>query len=508
MKLLITREIPQAGINILKQYRDIELDYRQGPPLSEKELLAAVKDIDAIIPVIPDKINKKVINAAKNLKVIAAYSVGYDHIDVEHATSKNIFVGNTPGDLTEAIAEHAFALMMAAGRRIPEADRFCRSGNYKYWNAMNFIGPKMMGDTLGIIGFGLGIWIGGIFTYKNLNSIAQKGYALTLAPVGTNKNIFLKTFKDLAHHFDQVLLMGSPPFIKDVLDEGRDRGIAWGSHRIKILTATEGFSERFRLYLAKKAGIQNPLRDIINVYGTVELGTMAHETPVANLIRRLAVRHKGVYRSIFPDATLLPTLAQYYPHLTYFEEVGGELVATGFGSSYPLVRYRLHDRGGVIGFDEMIEKFKELNIDILAQAMRAGIGETIMRLPFVYVYERSDFVVVLRGANIYPEHIRAALQLRELEADVTGKCAIAKKEDKKLSERLEVHVELRKGVPQIAARIRRVSKAILAELCARNSEFAYLYTTEGTSIAPRILLHSYEDPVYFPPGIKQKWVIR
>ena len=362
--------------------------------------------------------------------------------------------------------------------------------------------------TLGIIGFGLGIWIGGIFTYKNLNSIAQKGYALTLAPVGTNKNIFLKTFKDLAHHFDQVLLMGYPPFIKDVLDEGRDRGIAWGSHRIKILTATEGFSERFRLYLAKKAGIQNPLRDIINVYGTVELGTMAHETPVANLIRRLAVRHKGVYRSIFPDATLLPTLAQYYPHLTYFEEVGGELVATGFGSSYPLVRYRLHDRGGVIGFDEMIEKFKELNIDILAQAMRAGIGETIMRLPFVYVYERSDFVVVLRGANIYPEHIRAALQLRELEADVTGKCAIAKKEDKKLSERLEVHVELRKGVPQIAARIRRVSKAILAELCARNSEFAYLYTTEGTSIAPRILLHSYEDPVYFPPGIKQKWVIR
>ncbi|OGC73797.1 hypothetical protein A2473_02000 [candidate division WWE3 bacterium RIFOXYC2_FULL_42_13] len=154
MKLLITREIPQAGINILKQYRDIELDYRQGPPLSEKELLAAVKDADAIIPVIPDKINKKVINAAKNLKVIAAYSVGYDHIDVEHATSKNIFVGNTPGDLTEAIAEHAFALMMAAGRRIPEADRFCRSGNYKYWNAMNFIGPKMMGDTLGIIGFG------------------------------------------------------------------------------------------------------------------------------------------------------------------------------------------------------------------------------------------------------------------------------------------------------------------------------------------------------------------
>jgi len=154
MKLLITREIPQAGINILKQYKDIELDYRQGSPLSEKELLAAVKDIDAIIPVIPDKINKKVINAAKNLKVIAAYSVGYDHIDVEHATSKNIFVGNTPGDLTESVAEHALALIMSAARRIPEADKFCRTAKNKYWNPMDFVGPKINGDTLGIIGFG------------------------------------------------------------------------------------------------------------------------------------------------------------------------------------------------------------------------------------------------------------------------------------------------------------------------------------------------------------------
>ncbi|KKS36942.1 hypothetical protein A2380_04075 [candidate division WWE3 bacterium RIFOXYB1_FULL_43_24] len=154
MKLLITREIPQAGINILKQYKDIELDYRQGAPLSEKEMLVAVKDVDAIIPSTSDKVNKKIINAAKKLRVIAAYSVGFDHIDVVHATSKNIFVGNTPGDLTESVAEHALALMLSAGRRIPEADKFCRTDKNKYWNPMDFVGPKILGDTLGIIGFG------------------------------------------------------------------------------------------------------------------------------------------------------------------------------------------------------------------------------------------------------------------------------------------------------------------------------------------------------------------
>lgn len=154
MKVLITREIPQAGINILKQYKNIEIDFRKGPPIEEKELIKAVKDVDAIIPVIPDQINKKVINAAKKLKVIAAYSVGYDHIDVQRATEKNIYVGNTPGDLTEAVAEHAFSLMLTVARRVAEADRFCRTGKYKYWDPMIFIGPKIMGKVLGIIGFG------------------------------------------------------------------------------------------------------------------------------------------------------------------------------------------------------------------------------------------------------------------------------------------------------------------------------------------------------------------
>ncbi|MFZ2664378.1 MAG: D-glycerate dehydrogenase [Patescibacteria group bacterium] len=154
MKVLITREIPQVGINLLKEHKEIELDYRRGAPLSKEDLKKAIRDVDAIIPVIPDQINKEVIEYAENLKIIAAYSVGYDHIDLDSATKKNIYVGNTPGDLTEAVAEHSFALMMSLGRRIAEADRFCRAKKYEYWDPMAFIGPKFMNKTLGIIGFG------------------------------------------------------------------------------------------------------------------------------------------------------------------------------------------------------------------------------------------------------------------------------------------------------------------------------------------------------------------
>jgi glyoxylate reductase len=155
MRVLITRELPQAGLNILRQYRDLELDYRQGPPLSQEKLCEAVKGVDAIVPVIPDQINKKVIDAAgKNLKVIATYSVGFDNIDVYTATKKGIYVANTPGNLTEAVAEHAFALMMSIARRVPEADRYCRNKKYKYWDPMMLVGSKLSEKTIGIVGFG------------------------------------------------------------------------------------------------------------------------------------------------------------------------------------------------------------------------------------------------------------------------------------------------------------------------------------------------------------------
>jgi glyoxylate reductase len=155
MRVLITRELPQAGLNILRQYRDIEIDYRQGAPLSETKLCEAIKGADAIIPVIPDQISKKVIAAAgKNLKVIATYSVGYDNIDLDTATKKEIYVANTPGNLTESVAEHALALIFAIARKIPEADRYCRAKQYKFWNPLIMLGPKLSEKTIGIIGFG------------------------------------------------------------------------------------------------------------------------------------------------------------------------------------------------------------------------------------------------------------------------------------------------------------------------------------------------------------------
>lgn len=162
MKLLITRKIPQNALEQLSKYKEIEIDYREGSPLTKQELLEAIKGVDAIIPVIPDKIDKDIINSAgSKLKLIAHYAVGFDNIDVEYATTKNIYVSNTPGNLTESVAEFVLGLMFAISKKIVASDKYVRDKEYKYWDPMAFLGPKISGKTLGIVGMGrIGYYLG------------------------------------------------------------------------------------------------------------------------------------------------------------------------------------------------------------------------------------------------------------------------------------------------------------------------------------------------------------
>lgn len=362
--------------------------------------------------------------------------------------------------------------------------------------------------TLGVIGFGLGPWIGGLLTYKTLNSFARKGYRLSLAPVGPNVEAYLGMIERFGSEYDQVLLMGYPPFVKDVVDAGCRRGTDWKRYSLKIWTAAEGFSEDFRDYLAQHAHLNNTLLDTVNLYGTVELGSMAHETALANLIRRLALDHPPLFRDLFPCANRLPTLAQYHPYLTYFEEVNGEVIASGFGSSIPLVRYRFPDRGGVIPFERMVAICTDHGVDVLAKARSLGLSQTIMRLPFVYVYERADHAVILRGVNIYTEHIKTALIHRDFCEVATGKFSMCKREDDRFNGRLEVHVELKEGTAPCPRLTIQMQTVIAQTLTRLSSEFANMSQSCPKAGTPTVVLWPYQHPTHFKPGGKQRWVTK
>src|SRR5688500_14829607 len=153
-KVFVTRNIPEKGFELIKDFCDVDLWAGEMPP-GRADLLQRVRGVDSLLCLLTDKIDGEVMDeAGSQLKVISNHAVGFDNIDVNAATARKIPVGNTPDVLTDATADFAFALMMAAGRRILEAERYVRDGKWKTWGPMLLLGIEMKGATLGLIGFG------------------------------------------------------------------------------------------------------------------------------------------------------------------------------------------------------------------------------------------------------------------------------------------------------------------------------------------------------------------
>lgn len=154
-KVYVTRIIPEPGLSMIKECCDVEIHQSKEWPPSREELIEKVKDKDGLLCLLTDKIDAEVMDAAPNLKVISTYSVGFDHIDIEAATKRGIYVTHTPGVLTDAVAEFTVGLILAITRRILEADKIIRSGEWnKPWNPFFLTGPELKGKTIGIVGFG------------------------------------------------------------------------------------------------------------------------------------------------------------------------------------------------------------------------------------------------------------------------------------------------------------------------------------------------------------------
>ncbi|MFZ1075093.1 MAG: hypothetical protein WAN50_01835 [Minisyncoccia bacterium] len=368
------------------------------------------------------------------------------------------------------------------------------------------LNPKK--PTLIIVGFGMGVWIGGLLTYEAFRRISENEWPLTIITPGVSKKEIFEALTRIAPSFEQIILCGYPPFVKDVIDDAPEHGVAWNRWDMRIVCAAEAFSEHFREYLMEKTGMKNPYRSVMNVYGSAELGTMATETPVSILLRRLAVRHEALYRNLFSEAHRLPTLAQFIPDFTAFE-VGknGEIYATG-GSSLPFIRYDIGDQGGVFTYADAADSCEKVGINLAAEAKRAGIADTIMDLPFVYLYERSDLSTKLYGAIIYPEHVKIGLQNPLLEQHITGRFTMATEHDAQHNEFLELNVELQHGATDGETMRSALIESVMKSLSASSDEYRYLSGSIREKITPRIVFWPHEHPKYFPPGIKQKWVIR
>jgi glyoxylate reductase len=154
-KVFVTRIIPKKGLDMVQAHAwDVEVWQDPLPP-PYPVLLEKVKGLDGLLCLLTDQIDANLMDAAgPQLKVISQMAVGFDNVDMTAATQRRIPIGNTPGVLTDATADFAWTLLMAAARRVVEGDKFTRAGKWKTWGPIDFLGPDVSGATLGIVGFG------------------------------------------------------------------------------------------------------------------------------------------------------------------------------------------------------------------------------------------------------------------------------------------------------------------------------------------------------------------
>jgi glyoxylate reductase len=152
-KVFVTRVLPDVGLGRIKQHCDAEVWADPLPP-PYAVLRQKVAGCDGLVSLLTDRIDAALIDAAPRLKVVSNFAVGFNNIDVAAATQRGIAVGNTPGALTDATADMAFCLLIAAARRVAEGHQYTLAGKWKTWEPLGHLGQDLVGRTLGIVGMG------------------------------------------------------------------------------------------------------------------------------------------------------------------------------------------------------------------------------------------------------------------------------------------------------------------------------------------------------------------
>ncbi len=345
--------------------------------------------------------------------------------------------------------------------------------------------------------FSMGAWATGINMGQALE---RNGIVKNIGP-DVGKILGTLSFLGPAHPY---LIVGYPPFLKQIVDEAERLGFPLHEYRLNALVGGEGMSEGLRDYLLRR------FQKVYSGYGAtdLELG-VAGETPISVAIRRLARDNAGVRSRLFGADSRLPMVFQYNPLMHHVEvNADRELVVTITRPSLlsPRIRYNVHDEGGILRYDEMSEALAAEGQDI--ERIVSAACPRNMRLPFLWVYGRRDFTLSVMGANIYPEDVEQCLYAAPELACITRSFCQCLWETENGGVRpcfmFEVDAAPDAALTQVFA------EAILKNLLALNADFRAAWQECPDTLAPRVELYRHgEGPFRARPGqIKQARLLR
>lgn len=349
--------------------------------------------------------------------------------------------------------------------------------------------------TLFVSSFGMGSWKAGLEFYAAARWAIAHGSLLTIITPGLDMNETVKQIDRLAQYYDQVILAGYPPFVRDIINCGTRQGIVWRNYNLKLLTAGEPYSEAWRDHALRSIGQKSHL-SAINLYGMAEVGALGHETPLSIQVRR-KLQNNQTHPTSWVDNVRMTSLYQYDPALRYLEvDHGGMLILTT-SSGLPLVRYDTRDQGAILSYDQALNITKT---DDKSEREK-------WHLPFVALFGRLDIAAQFYAVNIYPENIKALVEDESVAARLTGIFVMEVKSRTNDDPYLELSLELAPNATNDANFRKQLQLLAVQRLRIVNSEYNKLYGAIGNKAAPKIKLVK-NGTIDYVPGKKHKWVKR
>lgn len=346
--------------------------------------------------------------------------------------------------------------------------------------------------TLFVNGFALGNWIAGTFTLICAQLVAWKGYPITIMTPGYSLGDVLELVRDNASYFDQTIICGHTPFLKEIIDEASSENLFSKLPSIRFLGTGQSITESWRSYVLGKIGTDRYFDTFLNLYGSTDAALMGFETPSSIFLRKL-VAQDGLNHDIFDDSRV-PSIFNYDPLLTFFETSGNELAITK-NSGSPLIKYNIKDEGGVIGSTEFQKKFSSKELSGIKKLPGGNL-----QLPYVYLFGREKFMVKVYGAIVYVEHAQLVIDQAELLDLITGRFSMQIEYDDKQNQTFNFHVELRPQVDDHKQVSQKIKDVFVREVPRVNKEYAFVLAQMGKRAEPNIILHAHGDEPLFPLG--------
>lgn len=349
-------------------------------------------------------------------------------------------------------------------------------------------------STLVIVAFALGNWIAATFTEMGASTIARRGFPLSVITPGLDADATIDNLERLAPHYEQVVLAGYPPVVKDLLDRIPSELL---DRKVKLLVSGDGISEAWRDYALDKVGSPENPESVCLVYGSSDVGMIGHETPTTIHIRRESRANAAIGEALFGTTKSQPVLVEYDPNYRYAEvDTNGYLMYTA-DSSVPLIRYRMSDQGILYTPHEMSERLREHGSTEPIYMSNEGCG-------FLALRGRTDVATTFLAFPIYPESIKPALEGAHLSAELSGRFVLESQTSDTFAQTLHLRVELRAGREDRPGLLDDVRREVVESLDRTNPEYLQCHQKLGRRVEPHVTLHRFHSDG-FQHNRKHRW---